>query len=182
LSHLQHFRDGTVLVKEQQGLRFDIFRSYTLANDTEGAIKALRKYGPEEPQLYGAALAYLTSSPRVLQEAGNEVDAVLKKIDEEGLMAPLQVIQTLSVNGVATMGLVKKYLRDSVGKEREEIANVSLRRLSVHKYPQTHRIIESPHHHNFPLRYSIQARRARGNYHKASCLHSNSLLCLRIHS
>jgi hypothetical protein len=28
-----------------------------------GAIKALRKYGPEEPQLYPAALAYFTSSP-----------------------------------------------------------------------------------------------------------------------
>lgn len=96
-----------------------------MANDTQGAIKALRKYGPEEPQLYPAALAYLTSSPKVLEEAGNEVEAVLKKIDEEGLMAPLQVIQTLSVNGVATMGLVKKYLRDSVGQEREEIASVS---------------------------------------------------------
>lgn len=134
LSHLQHFRDGTVLVKEQQGLRFDIFRSYTSANDTGGAIKALRKYGPDEPALYPAALAYFTSSPRALEEAGTEVDAVLKKIDEDGLMAPLQVMQTLSVNGVATMGLVKKYLRDSVGREREEIANVSFSMFSAYSY------------------------------------------------
>lgn len=131
LSHLQHFRDGTILVKEQQGLRFDIFRSYTSAKDTQGAIKALRKYGPDEPQLYPAALAYFTSNPRILEEAGGEVDAVLKKIDEDGLMAPLQVIQTLSNNGVATMGLVKKYLHDSVGREREEIANVSSNRKEV---------------------------------------------------
>ncbi|KAJ3512045.1 hypothetical protein NM208_g15366 [Fusarium decemcellulare] len=72
LSHLSDFRDGTVLVKEQAGLLFDIFRSYTSAKDTRGAIKALRKYGPEEPQLYPAALAYLTSDPRVLEEAGPE--------------------------------------------------------------------------------------------------------------
>ena len=124
LSHLSNFRDGTILVREQQGLRFDIFRSYTSANDTVGAIKALRKYGPQEPQLYPAALAYFTSSPKVLDEVGEELDVVLKKIDQDGLMAPLQVIQTLSSNAVATMGMVKKYLSDTIERERKEISNV----------------------------------------------------------
>ncbi|KAL8705066.1 MAG: hypothetical protein Q9201_001792 [Fulgogasparrea decipioides] len=123
LSHLSNFQDGTVLVREQQGLRFDIFRSYASVGDTASAIKALRKYGPEEPQLYPAALAYFTSSPKVLEEAGSELDAVLKKIDEDGLMAPLQVIQTLSTNAVATMGMVKKYLSDTIERERKEISN-----------------------------------------------------------
>jgi hypothetical protein len=123
LSHLSDFRDGTILVREQAGLRFDIFRSYTSAKDTRGAIKALRKYGPEEPQLYPAALAYFTSDPRILEEAGSELDAVLKKIDEDGLMAPLQVIQTLSTNAVATMGMVKSYLQQTIERERKEIAS-----------------------------------------------------------
>ena len=122
LSDLEKFRDGTILVSERQGLRFDVFRSYTAAQDTRGAIKALHKYGPEEPQLYPAALAYFISSPKILEEAGSEVDAVLKKIDEDGLMAPLQVIQTLSTNAVATMGLVKKYLSSTVERERREIS------------------------------------------------------------
>ena len=112
------------MVRERQGLKFDIFRSYTSANDTAGALKALRKYGPEEPQLYPAALAYFTSSPQVLEEAGSELDAVLKKIDDDGLMTPLQVIQTLSTNAVATMGMVKKYLGDTIERERKEISNV----------------------------------------------------------
>ncbi|KAK4494695.1 hypothetical protein PRZ48_014051 [Zasmidium cellare] len=123
LSDLEKFREGTILVSEKQGLRFDVFRSYTAAHDTAGAIKALRKYGPEEPQLYPAALAYFTSSPQILAEAGAEVEAVLKTIDEDGLMAPLQVIQTLSTNAVATMGLVKKYLTTTVAREREEITS-----------------------------------------------------------
>jgi tetratricopeptide (TPR) repeat protein len=123
LSDLEQFRDGTILVSERQGLRFDVFRSYTAARDTRGAIKALHKYGPEEPQLYPAALAYFTSSPEILEAAGSEVEAVLKKIDEDGLMAPLQVIQTLSTNAVATMGLVKDYLSSSVKRERREIAD-----------------------------------------------------------
>ncbi|RMX85938.1 hypothetical protein D0867_15823, partial [Hortaea werneckii] len=122
LSDLERFRDGTILVSERQGLRFDVFRSYTAAKDTRGAIKALHKYGPEEPQLYPAALAYFTSSPEILQEAGDEIGTVLKKIEEDGLMAPLQVIQTLSTNAVATMGLVKKYLSSTVERERAEIA------------------------------------------------------------
>jgi len=122
LSHLSGFRDGTILVREQAGLRFDIFRSYTSAKDTRGAIKALRKYGPEEPQLYPAALAYFTSDPRVLEEAGDELDAVLKKIDQDGLMAPLQVIQTLSTNAVATMGMIKTYLQQTIERERKEIS------------------------------------------------------------
>ena len=129
LSHLSNFKDGTTMVKEQQGLQFDIFRSYTSAKDTTGAIKALRKYGPQEPQLYPAALAYFTSSPKILEEAGDELNVVLKRIDEDGLMAPLQVIQTLSKNAVATMGMVKKYLSDTIEKERKEISNVCGRTL-----------------------------------------------------
>lgn len=123
LSHLSDFKDGTVLVREQAGLRFDIFRSYTTAKDTRGAIKALRKYGPEESQLYPAALAYFTSDPRILDEAGDELNVVLRKIEEDGLMAPLQVIQTLSTNAVATMGMVKAYLQETIERERKEIAN-----------------------------------------------------------
>ncbi|KAK8094198.1 WD40 repeat-like protein [Apiospora hydei] len=123
LSHLSAFRDGTILVKEQSGLLFDIFRSYTSAKDTRGAIKALRKYGPEEPQLYPAALAYFTSDPAVLEEAGpEELASVLKRIDDDGLMAPLQVIQTLGANAVATMGMIKPYLTETISRERREIA------------------------------------------------------------
>ena len=121
LSHLLSYEDGTILVREREGLRFDIFRSYTSAQDTAGAIKALRKYGPEEPALYPAALAYFTSSEKILQEAGSEVEAVIKKIDADGLMAPLQVIQTLGASRVAKMGLIKKYLADTIERERKQI-------------------------------------------------------------
>ncbi|PNH61367.1 hypothetical protein VD0001_g9704 [Verticillium dahliae] len=127
LSHLSDFPDGTRLVKEQSGLLFDIFRSYTAAKDTRGAIRALRKYGSQEPQLYPAALAYLTSDPRILEEAGpDELAGVLGKIDKDGLMAPLQVIQTLvgsSGGGVATMGMIKPYLHETIERERQEIAS-----------------------------------------------------------
>ncbi|EER40960.1 vacuolar sorting protein [Histoplasma capsulatum H143] len=106
LSDLSNFREGTTLVREQQGLCSDIFRSYTSAKDTAGVIKALRKYGPHEPQLYIDALAYFSSSPKILEEAGDELHEELRKIDKDGLMAPLQVIQALSNNAVVTMGMI----------------------------------------------------------------------------
>ncbi|QSS53007.1 vacuolar protein sorting protein [Histoplasma capsulatum var. duboisii H88] len=123
LSDLSNFREGTTLVREQQGLCSDIFRSYTSAKDTAGVIKALRKYGPHEPQLYIDALAYFSSSPKILEEAGDELHEVLRKIDKDGLMAPLQVIQALSNNAVVTMGMIKKYLSDNIERERKDIAN-----------------------------------------------------------
>ncbi|OJK01434.1 hypothetical protein ASPACDRAFT_77179 [Aspergillus aculeatus ATCC 16872] len=122
LSDLSGFREGSTLVREQEGLRSDIFRSFTSAKDTSGAIKALKKYGPEDPQLYVDALTYFASSPKVLEEAGDELDAVLKRIDEAGLMTPLQVIQTLSNNAVVTMGRVKKYLSENIERERKDIS------------------------------------------------------------
>ncbi|KAL6238216.1 hypothetical protein BDW75DRAFT_201747 [Aspergillus navahoensis] len=123
LSDLSEFREGSTLVREQAGLRSDIFRSFTAARDTQGAIRALKKYGPEEPQLYVDALTYFTSTPKVLEEAGDELDAVLKRISEDGLMSPLQVIQALSNNAVVTMGRVKKYLSDNIERERKEISS-----------------------------------------------------------
>ncbi|KAL0470467.1 vacuolar protein sorting protein [Neurospora intermedia] len=122
LSHLASFRTGTVLMQEQSNLLFDIFRSYTSARDTKGAIRALHKYGPSEAQLYPLALSYLTSSPTILSEAGEaELSAILEKIDRDGLMAPLQVVQTLSKHGVATMGMLKPYLQGRIERERKEI-------------------------------------------------------------
>lgn len=50
---------------------------------------------------------------------------MLRKIDADGLMAPLQVIQTLSTNAVATMGMVKQYLSHTIERERKEISNVT---------------------------------------------------------
>ncbi|CAJ2652054.1 unnamed protein product [Trifolium pratense] len=111
------------LLEKKQGLQFDIFRSYTSVKDTRGVIKTLEKYGSEEPQLYPAALAYFTSDSKILEEAREEIDFVLKKIDKDRLMAPLQVIQTLSTNAVATMGMVKDYLQQTIERERKEIAS-----------------------------------------------------------
>lgn len=127
LSDLSNFREGSTLVREQEGLRLDIFRSFTSAKDTQGAIQALRRYGPDEPQLYVDALTYFASSPQILEEAGDELDKVLQRIHDDGLLSPLQVIQAVSNNAVVTMGRLKKYLGDNIAREDKEIKTVCAR-------------------------------------------------------
>lgn len=123
LSSLSRFPSGTTLVRERAHLYADIFRSFTSAKDTSGAISALRKYAAEDPSLYPLALGYFSSSAEVLQEPGvrAELQTVLRRIDEENLMAPLQVVKVLSQGGAVTMGMVKSYLAENVSRERKEI-------------------------------------------------------------
>ncbi|KAL9059035.1 MAG: hypothetical protein Q9162_001423 [Coniocarpon cinnabarinum] len=123
LSDLSRFQTGTTLIREQQRHYADIFRSYVSANDIPGALKALKKYGPEDPSLYPTALASFTSSQETLDIVGaTEIDNILRVIEQKRLLSPLQVVQTLSANSVATVGMLKRYLQDTVRKEREQIA------------------------------------------------------------
>ncbi|OLL26859.1 Vacuolar protein sorting-associated protein 11 [Neolecta irregularis DAH-3] len=123
LSHLCDFSIGKDLIRERSGLKVDIFQSYTIANNVQGAISALNKYGMEEPELYPLALTYFTSSPDAMEAAGDEFLSVLRKIEQDALMAPLQVVQALSGNAIATIGAVKSYLAEIIDKEKREIEN-----------------------------------------------------------
>ncbi|EXJ84853.1 hypothetical protein A1O3_05528 [Capronia epimyces CBS 606.96] len=123
LSSLSKFPAGTTLIRERENLYADIFRSYTSAKDTSGAISSLKKYGSKDPSLYPLALAYFSSSTEILREPGvkEELQTVLRRIDQENLMAPLQVVKVLSQGGAVTMGMVKAYLSDNISRERKEI-------------------------------------------------------------
>jgi len=125
LSSLSNFPTGTTLVRERANLYADIFRSHTSATDTSSAISALRKYGPEDPTLYPIALSYFSSSPTILSSPGvkDELQSILRKIDQNNLMAPLQVVKVLSQGGAVTMGMVKSYLSENISRERKEIRN-----------------------------------------------------------
>ena len=83
----------------------------------------MRKYGPEDPSLYPLALTYFASSEKIISEPGvrEEVQSCLQKVDQERLLAPLQVVKILSQGGAMTMGMVKDYLATNISRERREI-------------------------------------------------------------
>jgi len=121
LSSLSKFSVGTTLIRERANLYPDILRSYTSAKDTAGTISALRKYGSKDLSLYPLALTYFASSEKIIEEPGvkEEVQICLQKIDQERLLAPLQVVKILSQGGSVTMGMVKDYLATNISRERK---------------------------------------------------------------
>ena len=93
---------------------------------SEQVIATLDKFGPQgHTELYSLALRYLTSDAALLAKHHKDLLRVLDHIDAEKLMPPIAVIQALSRTGVATVGLVKEYLRKQILTEQEEVDAVS---------------------------------------------------------
>ena len=85
----------------------------------------LNVYGPKHPNLYALVLRFLTSSPELLSRHSKDLVQILEHIDTTGIMPPLSVIQVLSRNNVASVGLVKQWLMNRIKESRDEIDTVS---------------------------------------------------------
>ncbi|KAI3602873.1 vacuolar membrane protein [Moniliophthora roreri] len=118
---------GLVLLWEKMGMYEDVLR-FWMDRDKEGVSEAsaevvrhLRIYGPQHPHLYPLVLRFLTSSSELLSRHKVDVKEVIEHIDKEGILPPLGVVQILSRNNVASVGLVKEWLIQRIKQEREEI-------------------------------------------------------------
>lgn len=122
ISNIFEFNEGQILAREGPGFEIDLFRSCVASGDVDGAINALHKYGDNEPELYPLALMFYTSSEEVFGKVGEEkFKFVLNKIKKDRILSPLEIIQALSVNKVATVELVKDYIFEFVETEKKEI-------------------------------------------------------------
>ncbi|KAG6858557.1 hypothetical protein C0993_005476, partial [Termitomyces sp. T159_Od127] len=106
------YTEGLVLLWEKMGMYEDVLR-YWMDKDKEGVVAGastqvlnhLNRYGPEHPHLYPLVLRFLTSTPQLLERHREDVKRVLGYIDEKEILPPLGVVQVLSRNGVASVGL-----------------------------------------------------------------------------
>jgi len=69
-------------------------------------------------------LQFLTSTPESLLGHTADVAEILEHMDKEHIIPPLGIIQVLSKNGVASVGLVKEWLMTTIKQAREEISTV----------------------------------------------------------
>lgn len=125
------FTLGLVLLWEKMGMYEDVLRfwmdKYKEGNAPDASKKVVEQlmlYGTEHPHLYPLVLRFLTSTPELLARHQEDVKGILEYIDEEELIPPLGVIQVLSRNGVASVGLVKEWLIKRITESRSEIRNV----------------------------------------------------------
>jgi vacuolar protein sorting-associated protein 11 len=125
------FTPGLVLLWEKMGMYEDVLR-FWMDQDKEGlnpsasaeVIRHLNLYGPTRPHLYPLVLRFLTSTPELLSKHRDDVAQVLEHIEQERILPPLAVIQVLSRNGVASVGLVKEWLMQRIKHSKEDIHTV----------------------------------------------------------
>ena len=125
------FTPGLVLLWERLGMHEDVLR-FWMEQDrrrddpSAGAeiMRCLAQYGGEAPQLYKLALRFFTSSPELVARHTRDLAEVLRVIEERAIMPPLVVVQVLSRNEVASVGLVKDWLLARIRTAREEVHTV----------------------------------------------------------
>ncbi|KAI6129765.1 hypothetical protein EDD16DRAFT_1543932 [Pisolithus croceorrhizus] len=92
-----------------------------LSSPSAQVIAALRQYGPSRPHLYPLVLRFLTATPELVSAHQTDLQEILEHVESEHIMTPLSVVQVLSRNNVASVGLVKGWLMRRIAKGKEEI-------------------------------------------------------------
>jgi hypothetical protein len=126
------YTKGLVLLWEKMGMHDDVIRfwmdqhkSDSMAGASEQVVHYLEAYGRKRPHLHPMVLRFLTLSEELLSKHREDVKKVVRHIDDEGIIPPLGIVQALSWNGVASVGLVKEWLLEKIIESREEIRVVS---------------------------------------------------------
>lgn len=76
-------------------------------------------------------LRFLTTSSELLSRHQADIADILDTIEEDKILPPIAVVQILSKNGTASIGLVREYLKKQLTAEKQEIDSVSKRPSTV---------------------------------------------------
>ncbi|KAG2041346.1 hypothetical protein BDR03DRAFT_1007183 [Suillus americanus] len=120
---------GLVILWEKLGMYEDVLRFWmdkhnALPSEPSAStevVQALVRYGPTHPHLYELVLRFLTSTSELLTRHQADVENILEHIEKERTIPPLGVVQILSRNGVASVGLVKDWLMGRIKEARDEV-------------------------------------------------------------
>lgn len=125
VSHIYNFIDGERLISEQsENFEIGMFRAAQTAGDLQEALLVTRKHGDKKPLLYKLLLKFLVSSEAIFkQTTTKDFRFILEKVKQHKVCAPLEVIQILSSNEFATIGILKDYLIDYVSQTNKDITN-----------------------------------------------------------
>ena len=126
------FTPGLVLLWERLGMHEDVLR-FWMEQDRQGiagagteVMRCLAAYGEEAPQLYKLVLRFFTSAPELVSRHSLDLAEVLRVVEERKILPPLGVVQILSRNEVASVGLVKEWLLARIRTAREEVHTVRI--------------------------------------------------------
>ncbi|GAA6024344.1 hypothetical protein JCM10207_003311 [Rhodosporidiobolus poonsookiae] len=186
------FEDGFVALYEIGGMYEEVVRywidaslaSPSSSHPSSRLIASLHRYGPSQPSLYPLVLRHLTSTADLLTRHQRDVLDLLDEVDDRGIMPPIKVVGVLSEGGVASIGLVREYLKRQLLREKEEIesdqALISSYRLESQKKLKEIRELSDP---NAPRVFQVTRCSACGGQLETPmvhfmCKHSYHQRCL----
>lgn len=128
------FPAGFLELWEQIGMYAEIVDWWiSTSRDTEGedgsnsrkVIAALERYSTASPGLVKPVLQYLTSTPSLLSLHEADILRILHEMaGRHDGMGTIEVVRLLGESGLASVGLVREYLRGVLGAERTEMESV----------------------------------------------------------
>jgi len=117
LAQMHDFRTGTLYLYERAGLFQQILLYHMEHNDYDQVMDTCRRHGRQDPNLWVQALSYFASR----QECKAKILDVLHHIEENHLMPPLMVVQTLAESQYATLSDIKPYIVKHLQEENDQI-------------------------------------------------------------
>lgn len=122
LCRMHRFKDGLVFLYERKGLLREVLQVYIHSKDYNGIISACEKYGDSlsggDPLLWSEALQYFAKND---EDCTVQIKEVLKHIEEEDVLPPLVVLQTLSQNPRLKLKIVKDYIAKQINRDSRSI-------------------------------------------------------------
>lgn len=125
ISHMYGLQITDILVRAKvENSEENSFRSAQMAGNFEKAFKIVRDFGEDKPTLYKQMLKFVVSSKEIFERASRkDFQYLLDKITKHKLATPLEMIQILSTNEGASIGIVKDFLIDYFSNVNKEISN-----------------------------------------------------------
>eukprot|EP00210_Caulerpa_lentillifera_P001572 g1510.t1 len=122
LCRMHQFIDGLVFLYERKGLLREVLQVYIHSKDYNGIISACEKYGDSlsggDPLLWSEALQYFAKND---EDCTDQIKEVLKHIEQEDVLPPLVVLQTLSKNPRLKLKIVKEYIAKQINRDSRSI-------------------------------------------------------------
>lgn len=117
LAQMHDFKDGILYLYEKALLFQQILQYHMEHNDYEQVMDTCKRHGRQDPNLWVQALSYFASC----EKCKDFIAVVLRHIEENHLMPPLMVVQTLADSQYATLADIKPYILKHLQEVNEQI-------------------------------------------------------------
>lgn len=116
------YTPGLLCVYERLGMVDAILQHWILAGASEQVLYTLDKYGMSHAQLYVPTLSFFTSTHELFAQHREHVERIVQHVLQHALLSPLELVQLLSRNDVAPLGLLTPHLVAHMEQEQAELS------------------------------------------------------------